>query len=327
MNPEHGKLKRGSGSVKKAVTQATSFLRVIRDRKKGVKYEHSSPTDEEWVAMKETLTQEAFEAEVALAAKESSILLPAYLEMVERKVAAWKMSHPSDTTATAGVPTAEITMEFSDVPTTPLGSISEGQNPEGLFSRGAPDDFQNTKDATRSRDTGVPTASDTNISVSVSPIRKVDSDSPTKGDTKTSTRPNGPDGDLSYCPSEVEAIAATCFDCITDWDIPDDLEDEIEAQVQAASKRIREFRAFVRDPHADHDEKMQAIDALMDAASTYSTSPPEPTAAGVKTMKVKPYDAIIPTIKDVMADMFLISFGDLIEEAYFHATGLSLIHI
>ena len=79
MNPEHGKLKRGSGSVRKAVTQATSYFRVIRGPKKGDKYEHSSPTDEEWAAMKETLTREAFEAEVALAAKESSILLPAYL--------------------------------------------------------------------------------------------------------------------------------------------------------------------------------------------------------------------------------------------------------
>ena len=218
MNPEHGKPKRGS--VKKAVMQATSYLRLIRDRKKGAKYEHSSPTDEEWVAMKETLTQEAFEAEVALAAKESSILFSAYLDMVERKVAAWKTNHPSDTTNTARVPTAEITMESSDVPTTPLGSIPGGQNPEGLFSRGAPGDLHNTKDAAQSCDTGVPTASDTNTSVSVSPIQKVDSDSPTKSDPKTLTRPNGPDGDLSYCPSEVEAIASTCFDCISDWDIP-----------------------------------------------------------------------------------------------------------
>ena len=143
MNPEHGSKPKGGaakkgGTVKKAVTKATSYLPWFRDIKKGVNYEYSIPTDEEWVDMKETLTQAAFEAEVELAAKEAAIQFPAYLDMVERKIAAWKVNYSSGAAATAGVPSAEITMESSDTQSTPLGQASGGQNPDGIFSRGAP---------------------------------------------------------------------------------------------------------------------------------------------------------------------------------------------
>ena len=87
--------------------------------------------------MKENLTQAAFEAEVELAAKEAAIQFPAYLDMVERKVAAWKVNYSSGAAATAGVPSAEITMESSDTQSTPLGQASGGQNPDGMvYSQG-----------------------------------------------------------------------------------------------------------------------------------------------------------------------------------------------